>query len=84
MNKKALWISGLLIILIAIVLLIWISNDKDLNETKMDNSFSDINGALIYSNWDAYIYSYTNESIQVQIPVYEFNHSLANGYSCLL
>lgn len=52
-----------------------------MKDMKKNIYFSNVSGVLIYSDFDAYIYSYLNDSVKIQIPVYELNNSLRNSYS---
>ncbi|PTM60064.1 hypothetical protein C8J48_2703 [Desmospora activa DSM 45169] len=62
---------GLMIIL---NLLLLIGCDKE------NQNLSEVKGLLIYGNWESYLYANTDESLLIQIPIYDFSKEL-EGYS---
>lgn len=87
MDKRRLYRLSLYIgiaIISTLLLVNWLYNGGLTNcmkDMKKNIYFSNVSGVLIYSDFDAYIYSYLNDSVKIQIPVYELNNSLRNSYS---
>lgn len=91
-NKKTIGVTLIIIILsLGIFFFVSIDNgneldfrirfsDKDVDFYK-NFDFSKVEGLLIYSDWEGYIFANKDDKIYMQIPVFDFNNLIEKGFS---